>query len=99
MVSYIQATNRNSFTLRFKKYKRLRKDIWGRLALHNKKNYITALIRTYAERDLHHRIRQLPRRKKFRILRKFNFKTRFHQFRYQLKEKPRVFFLNLTHSV
>jgi ribosomal protein S4 len=90
MVSYIQPTNRNSFTLRFKKYKRLRKDIWGRLALQNKKNYVTALIRTYAERDLRNRIRKLPRRKKFRILRKFKFKRRYHQFRYQLKEKPRV---------
>lgn len=38
MVKYIQTTNRNSFTSKVKKYKKLRNDIWGRLAIRNKKN-------------------------------------------------------------
>lgn len=45
MVKYIQTTNRNTFTSKVKKYKKLRNDIWGRLALRNKKNAITRFIR------------------------------------------------------
>jgi hypothetical protein len=90
MVSFIQTTNRNSFTLRFKKYKRLRNDVWGRLALRNKKNHVTALIKLYAQRELNSRIRSLPRRKKRRIRRKLKIRSKITQFQYTIQEKPKV---------
>nr|ADZ99058.1 ribosomal protein S4 [Physarum polycephalum] len=90
MITYIQNTNKNSFTLRFKKYKRLRRDVWGRLALRNKKNYVTAVIRTYAQRELMKRIRNLTRRRKRRIRRKFKIRRKVAQFQYAIQEKPKV---------
>jgi len=90
MVTYIQKTNKNSFTLRFKKYKRLRRDIWGRLALLNKKNYVTAMMRTYAQRELMKRIRNLPKRRKRHIMKKFKIRRKITPFQYAIQEKPRV---------
>jgi ribosomal protein S4 len=90
MVSYIQTTNRNSFTLRYKKYKRLRNDVWGRLALRNKKNNVTALIRLYAQRELNKRIRHLIKSKKRRIRKKLKIRYKMTQFQYSIQEKPKV---------
>jgi hypothetical protein len=88
MVSYIQKTNRNSFTLRFKKYKRLRSDIWGRIAFANKRNDITTLLKYYGDRDLYHRIRPLSRRRKNIVAEYFKNNRRWKPFEYSITDKP-----------
>jgi len=67
MVTYIQKTNRNSFTLKYKKYKRLRSDLWGHIAYVNKQNAFTTQMKRFAEQDLRNRMRHFPKRKKRQV--------------------------------
>lgn len=67
MIAYIQQTNRNSFTRRYKKYKLLRCDIWGRIALLNKKNYVTSYLKYHANQDVLSRTQQLTRRRRIQV--------------------------------
>jgi ribosomal protein S4 len=91
MVSFIQKTNRNSFTLRYKKYKKFRSDIWGNLAFVNKKNALTTQMRKFAEEDLRKRLRQYPNKKKREIFQRFGLNKGFlRSFEYSVKLKAQA---------
>jgi hypothetical protein len=87
MVSYIQKTNRNSFTRRFKKYKRLRSDIWGRIALANRNDAISTFLKFYANRDLTYRTRHLGKRKRKALSHAFRNSRNWKPFTFTITEK------------
>jgi hypothetical protein len=60
MIAFIQKSNRNAFTLRYRKYKNLRFDWGGRVALANKKNKLTNYLKFFAFKDTMRRIKILP---------------------------------------
>jgi len=91
MPTYIQRTNRNSFTLRYKKYKRLRSDIWGRLAFINKNNTFMTQMREYAEGDLRRAIKCRPINKRKVLYRRFQLARKLDRnFEYSITIKPRA---------
>ena len=91
MVTFIQTTNRNAFTLRYRKYKNLRYDLWGRMALANKRNKITNYLKYFAIKDTNFRLKFLPRLKQKLIRRAFHshkkrkFNKKRRPFRYKHK--------------
>jgi hypothetical protein len=87
MATFLQRTNPNGFTLKYRKYKQLRSDIWGNLALLNKKNSFFKIMRRYAEIQLRKRIQVFKQKKKryFKTLFRMN-KPRF-RFEYNVKAK------------
>lgn len=87
MVAYIQNTNRNSFSLRNRKYKNLCRDIWGRITLANKKNKITNILTTFAQRDLRNRIQHLSSEAKKKIYGAIKGQYRPPMFEYQVKRQ------------
>jgi len=91
MTTYIQKTNKNSFTLRYKKYKKLGSDLWGRIAFVNKKNEFTTHMKGLAERDLRKRIRYIGNRKKQAIRTRFGLRRKRYFFEYSVIEKPKKF--------
>jgi hypothetical protein len=89
MVTYIQKTNRNSFTLRYKKYKRYRSDLWGRIAFANKNNSFTTQMKKYAYQDLKNLTRTMSKRKRRRVFRTFGLTKGFYEpFEYSVTSKP-----------
>jgi hypothetical protein len=89
MTTYIQKTNKNSFTLRYKKYKKLGSDLWGRIAFVNKKNDFTTHMKNMAEQDIKNRIRFLSKQKKRRIQKRFRLRRKAQLFQYTVLEKPK----------
>jgi ribosomal protein S4 len=71
MIAFIQKSNRNAFTLRYRKYKNLRYDWGGRIALANKRNKITNYLKYFAFKDTMRRIKFLPKLKQNQIKRTF----------------------------
>jgi hypothetical protein len=89
MTTFIQKTNKNSFTLRYKRYKKLGSDLWGRIAFANKKNDLTTHMKNIAEQDLKSRIRFLVKRKKKRIQKQFKLRYKPKLFLYSVLERPK----------
>lgn len=90
MPSYILKTNRNSFTLRHKKYKRYRSDIWGYIAMQNRKNKFTEQMREFAERDLRSRLRRTSKKRRKILFKRFRLFRNYHgTFQYAVNVKPR----------
>jgi ribosomal protein S4 len=88
MVTFIQKTNRNSFTLKYKKYKRLRSDVWGHIAFVNKQNAFTTQMMRFAEQEFKNRIRTYTKRKKKQIYRSFGLTRGFYKpFEYSVTTK------------
>lgn len=85
MVVYVQKQNRNSFTLRFKRYKMLRYDLWGRISWANRRNNITHYLKYFAAKDTFSRLKILKKKKR-RKLRRFLKLSR--------KYKPRLYETN-----
>lgn len=75
-----------------KKYRRYRNDIWGILALKQKKNFITRLIYDFTNMALRARLRRVTKKQK-RKIRKFFGKTlkrhSFKNFTYQINVKAK----------
>src|SRR5271169_4217130 len=97
MVQFIRPTNRKSFKPRYRKYLTLRSDIWGRVALLNKKNGFTEHMKRFIFKEMMSRIKKLPLKRKIRIYKKLKMpKLKKRQFEYKVvekaepKEKPRL---------
>jgi hypothetical protein len=87
MTVFIQHTNPNGFTPRYRKYKQLRSDIWGYLAYANKKNDFYKIMRRYAEVQLRKRIRVFKTKKKRYFQRLFRMNKPRFRFEYSVKAR------------
>ena len=79
--------NRRCHNRIHKKYRCYRADIWSKLALKGRYNYMTNLIATYAQDQIGFYIRRLPKNKKKMVkatFSQFNTKKKIPRFNYQL---------------
>lgn len=90
MPAFAQATNPNSFVLRYKRFKYFRSDIWGSLAFHNKKNAFYKVMRRHAQMQLQSRIRFMQRKKKRFIRRAFRTRYTRKSFEYDVTTRPKT---------
>jgi len=63
VIAYLQKNNRNSLKLRYRKYRKHRSDIWGRIAQLGKENYFTSQIAKFAKIELRNSVRHTRKRK------------------------------------
>jgi ribosomal protein S4 len=87
MVQYLQKTNRNSFTLRNRKLRRLRGDIWGRLAIAGKNDAISRYLMRLGHTELRRMSKAFSREAKRRVYRNFGIPGFMQTFEYSVKVK------------
>jgi ribosomal protein S4 len=63
LIIYLQQTNRNSFKLRYRKYRKYRSDIWGRIGALGKTNKFTLQMARFAKRELRNSVRHFRKRR------------------------------------
>ena len=101
MVYYSHSTNRRSLSLRYKRYIKLKTDLWGRMAILNKRTKIVYILKSFGEKVIKHRDKRIHRKKfkKRRFLERFGLWVhkwkRKASFQYQILKNPNEILKNL----
>ncbi len=91
-MSYIHIQNRNTFTLRYKKYKRLQADIWGNIWRFGKSNKFTRIMAEYAKSDIRRKVYDLVSSRRYahhKLYKDLQLRRKWNIFHWTILDKPK----------